>query len=364
MAKRVMPISRNWLRWSPTKLESALRCPLGCFFDQMLKVEAPLNASAALGQAMHHMFEVFYKPHKSTGNYPYQTLDKFLGAWKGFYWMAVKGKHGFSSTHEDPREVKWKDSEHQGKMFAYGIKILTMFFNSNAELRLDGTPRFLERRFQTKWNGITLSGIIDRIDLRKEGAIILDYKPWNYLDYKIESDIQMTTYQLAYEEYLKTKIGNNLPLHALQIYSYWNDSVENIPIRTSEDFGLLLRYLVEASEYYRSILTSNPVRREIVDEFRFFSEMDIKNGDISPVLPRGLHCSYCQHSNKCRQWELGNHESARKLFSDKHNQDKSNLQPDQIIIPFKDDIVVDRGKKYYNDLLKREKPCEQLSLDF
>ena len=359
-----MPISRNWLRWSPTKLESALGCPLRCFFEQVLKIEAPLNASAALGQAMHHMFEVFYKPHKSTGRYPYQTLDKFLGAWKGFYWMAVKGKHGFSNTHSPATEVKWEDKDHQGKMFAYGIKILTMFFNSNAELRLDGTKRFTERRFQTKLNGITLSGIIDRIDLTKEGAIVLDYKPWNYPKYKIESDIQMTTYQLAYESVLKASIGDNLPLHALQIYSYWKDGFENIPIRTSEDFGLLFRYLIEASEYYKNILTSNPVRREIVSEFRFFPEMDIINGDISPNLPRGQHCSYCLHVDKCRQWELGEHETARKLFSDKHNQAINNLKPDQIIIPFKDDIIINKGKKYYNDLLKREKPCEQISLDF
>ena len=65
MAKRKMPINRNWKRWSASKLGSALACPLRCFFQSMLKIESPSNAAAALGQGMHYMFERFYKPHKN-----------------------------------------------------------------------------------------------------------------------------------------------------------------------------------------------------------------------------------------------------------------------------------------------------------
>ena len=381
MAKRKMPINRNWKRWSASKLGSALSCPLRCFFQSMLKIEAPSNAAAALGQGMHYMFERFYKPHKSTGRYPYQSLDKFKGAWKGFYWQAIKGKHGFSSMSSKPIEIKWRDKNHPGETFGLGNKILEVFFENNNKIRLDNTPRFVERRFSINWHEITISGIIDRIDLTKKGAIVLDYKPWNYSEYQRKSDIQMTIYQLAYEKYLQAKIGNNLPLHALQIYSYRSKekSIENIPLRSSHDFGLLYRYLRESLEYYRSILTDNSVRKEIVPEFKFFPEEDINKGDIFPKLPRGQHCTYCSYVKECIEWESGNHENARKLFDDKNNQIKNNLEPQQKILPFEEntknlnsdkkiknfteDTIVENGKKDYKKISKKKKIKEQLSFD-
>ncbi len=359
-----MPINRNWLRWSATKLESALSCPLRCFFEQMLRIEAPLNAAAALGQAMHHMFEVFYKPHKSTKRYPYQSLDKFLGAWKGFYWQAVSGKHGFSGTHSPAQEVKWRDKNHPGETFGLAYNILKEFYERNHELRMDGKIRFTERRFSLKWDGITISGIIDRIDILKEGVIVLDYKPWSYPEYKIDSDIQMTVYQLAYEKYLKAKIGNNLPLIALQIYGYRNNSIENIPLRNEKSFGLLLRYIIEASEYYRSILLAQEVRREKIKEFRFFPEKDIERKDIFPKLPRGQHCNYCLHVQKCVQWETGNHENAQTLFNDKYNLLRTNLKPEQTTLPFLNDTIIEKGQKDYQKIVKKVKTKEQISFNF
>ena len=80
------------------------------------------------------------------------------------------------------------------------------------------------------------------------------------------------------------------------------------------------------------------------------------------------------------EWESGNHENARKLFDDKNNQTKNNLEPQQKILPFEEntknlnsdkkiknfteDTIVENGKKDYKKISKKKKIKEQLYFDF
>ena len=332
-----------WTRWSATKLSAAMACPLRAFHSHVLRIPKPQNPLAALGQALHYMFQRFFTPHKSTGNYPYKTVGKFLGTWKGFWWRAVAGHHGFSSTSSDPVEVKWDDSDQPGKFFGAGWNILTEFFEQFHQVRLDGTPRSSELRFTFEWCGLQLTGVIDRLDITPQGAIILDYKGTLYPKYELISGLQLTIYQLAYEHYFRRKIGNNQPITELQIYSYWKGKTQGAPLRNDTDFGMLLYILLEASEYFRAILTGREVHREIINQFRFFSEQDILTGDITPRLPRGSHCRFCQFFSECRQWELQAHPTPQELFAQHRQAKLTRLMPEQTPIPFGEHPIITLG---------------------
>ncbi len=343
MPRRIQKAEAAWEKWSATKLSAAMACPLRGFYSHILRVPKPQNPLAALGQALHYMFQRFFTPHKTTGNYPYQEVEKFLGVWKGFWWRAIQGHHGFSSMSSDPMEVTWKDTDQQGKMFGSGWNILKNFFERFHEMRMDGTPRFNERRFTFKWHGMTLTGVIDRLDLTADGAVILDYKGAPHSRHDLETGLQLTIYQLAYQYYLRTKIGDNQPLSELQIYSYWQDDYQDAPLRADNDFGMLLYYMLEASEYFRAILTGQEVHREIITQFRFFSEDDILTGDITPRLPRGSHCRFCQFFDECRQWELKQHPTPQALFAKHRNIKLDRIMPTQQPIPFAQQPITQTG---------------------
>jgi hypothetical protein len=343
MPRRIQKAETVWTKWSASKLSATMACPLRGFYSYALRTPKPQNPLAALGQALHYMFQRFFTPHKKTGNYPYQEVEKLLGVWKGFWWRAIQGHHGFSSMSSDPVEVTWKDSDQQGKMFGSGINILKGFFETFHQLRLDGIPRFNERRFTFDWCGLQLTGVIDRLDITPQGAILLDYKGAPHSRHDLETGLQLTIYQLAYEAYLRRKIGDNQPLSEMQIYSYWRNDFQDAPLRTENDFGMLLYYLLEAHEYFRAILTGKPVYRDIVSCFRFFSEDDILTGDITPRLPRGSHCRFCQFFTECRQWELKEHPTPQALFAEHRQAKLDRLTPGQEPIPFGQQPIIEAG---------------------
>ncbi len=190
-----MVASDAWFRFSYSKLSASMMCPLRGFLEFIIDEDALTNPQAALGKALHFMFKLFFTPNKSTKRFPFEDktikkelrlgADAFQGAWKGFWWSAVKReKHGFGSRNSktDPPEiVAWENKDQPGEYFARGLRILTDFYNANNLLRHDDIKRITERRFKLNLQalmipGVTLTGVIDRIDLEKDGAVILDYK--------------------------------------------------------------------------------------------------------------------------------------------------------------------------------------------
>ncbi len=360
--KRLRPSNNAWNRWSYSKLNTALGCPLHCFFGYILGIPAKQGPYAVYGQAIHYIFERFFTPHKSTKRYPYQTAEKLKGAWAHFWMSAVAGEHKFSSWAKGKDEVDWHHPEQDKQMIGMGKNVVGIFFKKYHELRFDNTPRFNERRFTVPIGRLTLSGIIDRIDIHDNGAVVLDYKSNEYPEYLSVSGLQLSFYQIAYDQYLKHRIGNYLPLKRMEIYNYKQGIIQEAPLRTEREINMLLDYLLEASEYFRFMFNETKVNRDIIGHFKYFSEDDIEKHDISPVLPRGEHCKYCPYIKACRKWELNSHPPARELWLKKRDEDKRDIHPGQEILTFPHSKPI-QPRVHYTPEIKHRPNVEQLVLD-
>lgn len=350
--KVVHRASIAWEKWSASKIITATSCPLRCYFEYFLRQRGERFPITVFGSALHYMFERFFKANKNTGRYPYQEVRKFQNVWKGFWWRAVQGHHGFSGMGTKPEEVPWRDNDQIGQLFGAGWNILGRFFERYHDFRLAGNIHIPEKRFTFDFCGLTFTGVIDRVDLFPDRAIILDYKSRVFPEHDRVAGPQLTAYQLAYEQHLRNLIGQGRPLHGMQVYGYWKDALQDIPLRDDYQIGLLFYYMLEASEYYRSILTGQPVHREVIPQFRFFPEEDIETGNISPRLPRGSHCTFCENVETCLAWEKGEHDSPRKLFTEAYQKKLDARAPTQVVLPLQFSPIVRIGANTFYRLKK------------
>jgi len=318
------PPSEAWLKISATKLGTFVACPLRGFLDHICPEPAPLNPFAAHGIALHSLFQRFFTKHPSTGRFPYDSVKKFIGAWMAQWLGGVKGEHGFDGMSKDRDQnpvmtVAWPDEELPDRLLKKGIGISAIFHPIHDPIRRDGRHRRTEAGFRTNWAGFYLTGIIDRLDRYADGAVVTDYKSGRYPAHLLASGLQMTFYQLAYDTFFRLQPKWRVPLKDIVIYDYKSGESQSAPLRGSNEFGMLEKYVVEFSTYLQGTLTGEIPKHRRHVEFVHYNERDIERGDISPTLPRGDHCGFCRHLTACLQWELGRRPRARDIFAAAHD---------------------------------------------
>lgn len=333
-----------WEYWSPTKLGTALLCPFMSFHKDILREPAPKSPEAALGEFVHYALKRLFSKIKK---FPYEEQETFRRIIYKMWFGAVRKEHGFGSHRkEDAVPVLWQCRGQEVDLYKTAWEILKKCHQEFVVMRQDGVERWPERRFKFIWNGLTFSGIIDRLDLENDGPVIWDYKPELYDELMVRLGIlQMSAYQLAYEIYFREKvhlffsrkkIEGSLKLKGVRIYNYRNHEVQEIPLRKPDELGIIPYYLMEASSYFRGVLTGIDPDGRVIPSFKFFNEGDFKTGDISPKLPRGGHCRYCECMSKCQEWQMGRLPTAKQLFEEKHQKDLKAWQPTQERIPLED----------------------------
>ncbi len=180
-----------------------------------------------------------------------------------------------------------------------------------------------------------------------------------YPNHIVQTGLQMTIYQLAWELYFRPRLPGNPALKSIRIYDYWTGKIQEIPLRNDHEIGMLLLYIVEASEYYRGVLTGIPPSSEVIKNFRFFKSDDILNGDITPRLPRDSHCNYCSHFNACREWELGKRPNARTVFKLAHRKELEKLEIVQMSL-LENHVVISGANSFHE--IRSKIFAEQLNL--
>lgn len=364
MARRIETPEDAWTRFSASKLSAFTTCPLRGALDYIIPEPAPLNPYAAQGIALHGLFEAFFRRHPSTKRFPYDTPKKFMGIWSSLWNGAIHGEHGFKGkgkdTERNPVELVAWDYEAQPKrMLEQGFPITAIFHRTFHELRQDGRYRRTEAGFGFPWEGLRLTGIIDRLDRSDDGAILLDYKSKDFRLHELQSGIQMTYYQLAYEEKFRRQKNWRVPLKQIQIYNYKSGTFQYPELRSSHEFGLLLRYLEETSGYIYGVLHGHLPKPQSHIMFRHYDPRDIERGDITPRLPRGDHCGFCRHYIACRQWELGRRPTIRSLFAERWNGTPAVIVRQR---PMRHDTVILRGTKRMRRTLAQNEAQLKLEL--
>lgn len=355
-----------WTRFSASKLSTFTSCPLRGALDYLIPEPAPLNPYAAHGIALHGSFERFFRAHPSTKRFPYDTPKKFIGAWFSVWNGAVNGEHGFKGKAKNPernpvQDVAWNYPEQSARMLQQGIPIVAKFHQSYHQHRHDGQYRRVEAGFGFDWEGLRVTGIIDRMEHHQDGARLVDYKSKDFHQHELVSGIQMTIYQLAYEQHFFSQRQWRRPLRSIEIYNYKSGTTQQVELRPTHEFGLLTRYLQETSNYVYGVLHKKLPKTHVHTVFRHYDPRDIERGDMTPRLPRSDHCGFCRHFLACRQWELGRRPSIHDLFQQRWNGTRP-LTLVQRRRPFRHDVIIQRGTKRAQ-ARRQQNSVEQLRLE-
>lgn len=362
----------RYLKCNASFIMTATNCLLQAFRETYLEIREFNLPMTVLGTSVHKMFELAMKRHKRTKRYPYATMKALIGAWWGFWSTAAfrpeemekpSAAHGFEGYGTPWQEVSWKSyPEDPERLRQSGCAYMAMFFKTFDRFRLSGIPIWVERQFKFWWQGICWTGRVDLILFEPDGAIIVDYKPSDYTEPVRLSGVQATFYQLAYELFFRKNAPGRVPLKAIWIYNYKSGKIQNVPLRDSHEFGMLVKIAQEFSRYYGAVLHGIALPPGFVFEINSFHLDDITRGDITPHFPRGDHCKYCGHIKACIDWEHGLLPPASDQFALKLLTDSDAKAPLQLRLPFNQLPVVLRVSATFTQLMQPQPIQQKLDL--
>jgi DNA helicase-2/ATP-dependent DNA helicase PcrA len=171
------------LSLSQEQIADYLACPLKYKYAHVLRVPLLPHHGVVYGLALHNAIRAYYR-HVLNG-WPV-TVDDVLAAY-----AASWRSEGFLTR------------EHEESRFAAGRAALVRF--CERESRAATRPDAVEREFRFKVGVDLVRGRFDRVDLRPEGPVIVDFKSAEVHDpdkarERAEQSLQLRIYALAYRE--------------------------------------------------------------------------------------------------------------------------------------------------------------------
>ncbi|MDD5477171.1 MAG: UvrD-helicase domain-containing protein [Candidatus Omnitrophica bacterium] len=164
------------------QIDDYLTCPLKYKYVNILRVPIMEHHTVIYGRAMHEAVSQ-YLLRKLKGEKV--SMDKLLDCFEASF---------------DPQG--FLDSNHQEERFRIGREALSRFYKD--EERRNLTPKFIEEPFSFVIGGNKITGRFDRIDIRDDGAVIMDFKTSEIktqkdADKRVKENKQLILYALAYQ---------------------------------------------------------------------------------------------------------------------------------------------------------------------
>ena len=143
---------------SATALNNYLRCPLGFYYQNIIRIPSPKNEAAEFGSAIHHALEQLFRKMRSNNNV-FPVVDDQLN---DFTWFMRRHRESFTK-------------EQFSRRMEYGIDILTNYYNFyvnkwNKVVTIEMNIR------NVLLDDIPLKGKIDKIEFDGKNATVIDYK--------------------------------------------------------------------------------------------------------------------------------------------------------------------------------------------
>ena len=147
----------NAFAMNVSALNNYLRCPLGFYYQNIVRIPAPRNEAAEFGSAVHHALEQLFVKMKARERFP--PLDDFLN---DFSWYLKRHRESFTK-------------EQFARRMEYGLDILTNYYNINIAHWNKIVAVELNIR-NVLLDEIPLKGKIDKIEFNGKDATVIDYK--------------------------------------------------------------------------------------------------------------------------------------------------------------------------------------------
>lgn len=194
-------------------------CPQKYKFRYIDKIPEKPKHFFSFGQSVHSALEYFY----GVKTLPPPSLKELLAFYK-----------------ENWVTVGYRDEVQEAEYFQDGKDILTKFYDKH--IRDYAIPFFVEYEFKLQVEGVPVIGYVDRIDKLPDGRLaVLDYKTGKALaSERVQTDAQLTMYQMAVEELLGAEVARLVFYHVPSLK-------EQVVERHSKDLVLGLRRKIVAT---------------------------------------------------------------------------------------------------------------------
>jgi|694.fasta_scaffold07460_3 DNA helicase-2/ATP-dependent DNA helicase PcrA len=145
---------------SVTNLNNYLKCPLGFYFNNVLKIPSAKFAAMEFGSVVHDSLYKYFLLMQEINEFP--PLDELLTF---FQKEMYKRREGFT------------EDEYKQKL-DYGMMFLPKYYASH----IDSWSKIvaLERRVGAVYNGVPIKGVLDKIEFDGSNAHVIDYKTGKY----------------------------------------------------------------------------------------------------------------------------------------------------------------------------------------
>jgi DNA helicase-2/ATP-dependent DNA helicase PcrA len=142
-------------------LNNYLRCPLGFFYQNIVRIPSPKNEAAEFGSAVHHALEQLFKKMRASGesNNRFPPLDDFI---QDFTWYLKRHRESFTK-------------EQFARRLEYGQEVLKNYYNTyvnrwNKVVLVEHNARHI------MMDEVPLKGKIDKIEFNGKEVVVIDYK--------------------------------------------------------------------------------------------------------------------------------------------------------------------------------------------
>ena len=146
---------------SPSRVEAFTTCPLAFRFSSIEKLPEPASIHTAKGTFVHRVLELLFQAS------PAERTVELAGVLVAQAWEEITASDEYLMLAPSPDDA--------AALHADGVSLVERYFTLEDPTQI--TPEGLELRLEGEVDGLSLRGIIDRLERNSAGALVVtDYK--------------------------------------------------------------------------------------------------------------------------------------------------------------------------------------------
>ncbi len=142
-----------------TALSNYLKCPLGFYFQSLIRIPSGKNEATEFGSAIHHALEKLFRKMQESGKEQFSTKDDMIA---DFNWYMHRHRENFTKEAFERR-------------IEYGDEVLRNYYDKyiNAWNKIVAVERNIRG---VVVNGVPLKGKLDKLEFNGKEINVVDYK--------------------------------------------------------------------------------------------------------------------------------------------------------------------------------------------
>ncbi len=142
-----------------TALNNYLKCPLGFYFNNLIRIPSPKNEATEFGSAVHHALEKLFRKMQESGKEKFPPKEEFIA---DFDWYMLRHRESFTKEEYDRRKE-------------YGHEVLSNYYDKY--IQTFNKIVTIERNIRNVVvKEVPLKGKLDKLEFDGKAVNVVDYK--------------------------------------------------------------------------------------------------------------------------------------------------------------------------------------------